>query len=478
MSTTDNNNMDVDMNTNIDASVEKNLRVHPLAIIGISDHYTRVSTGGSVLPRTAATVGLLFGQTESRSSSHSKAISTTIVIIDAEEVETSADPSTLTDVQMTHIKTKIELHQKVFPQHEVVGWYKITKGNVDSEGKQQGNGNNDVNCDDDVGVLPTPQDVRIHNGWMREFNPHPIFLLMDSSERKGYQRNEGNTEGEDARDQLERDEELPLALYEIMSNANANATGDGNGNIGDVFINLDFELETFGPERIAVEQVFRTKPKALNANENADADAAVGAASSSSDVTDKEEYSAVLDSKVQASSEDQISTTGAHACQPSEAELHLQSVIKSVDAMNARVAILLDFLYKTRDGTIAPNHELLRQVMSLIKQLPLVMGRNWTDCNLEGRSVVGADTGDAHVNVNVLDMTGGVDTGGEFQNQYGDMLVMSYLAVLAKTTKAVVGYSQKFRLMEDNEGGFDSGRRSYGHGRQGRGSRGDTRMDE
>ena len=39
-----------------------------LAIIGISDHHTRVVTGGSALPKTAPVVGLLFGYYSNESS--------------------------------------------------------------------------------------------------------------------------------------------------------------------------------------------------------------------------------------------------------------------------------------------------------------------------------------------------------------------------------------------------------------------------
>ena len=39
----------------------RSIKIHPLAIIGISDHHTRVVTGGSALPKEAPVVGLLFG---------------------------------------------------------------------------------------------------------------------------------------------------------------------------------------------------------------------------------------------------------------------------------------------------------------------------------------------------------------------------------------------------------------------------------
>ena len=39
----------------------RSIKIHPLGIIGISDHHTRVVTGGSALPPNAPVVGLLFG---------------------------------------------------------------------------------------------------------------------------------------------------------------------------------------------------------------------------------------------------------------------------------------------------------------------------------------------------------------------------------------------------------------------------------
>ena len=129
--------------------------------------------------------------------------------------------------------------------------------------------------------------------------------------------------------------------------------------------------------------------------------------------------------------------------------------------MNARVAILLDFLHKTKDGSIEPNHELLRQVMSLVKQLPLVMGR----------TILNDDGSGSNANANSNSTSG--DIGKEYENQHGDVLVMSYLAALAKTTKSVITYSEKFRLMEESVSS-DAVKRPYG--RHGHNPRGDANV--
>jgi len=502
---------------------ETTLKLHPLAIIGISDHYTRVSMGGSALPSTAATIGLLFGQTEDthivgsnsgnrdgsdgdcdgdgdghdRDPNGAASTRTAITIIDAEEVETSssadADECTLTDQQMAHIRTKIELHQKVFPQHQVVGWYRITSAaasvdrnagaNEDHDRKEgsAGDGSQDEEGEDDF-ILPTARDVQIHNGWMREFTTstssqsqsqaraiQPIFLLMDSSERPSYRNKKENTVGENAREKLDRDEELPIAIYEMMSGANADSSA---------FVNLDFGLETFGPERSAVEKVFRSKPKAIpqaqtqGSTASGGDDAGVAAtqmkkqdgSSPETNVPTTGTGATVPNASASASTPISASASASASTTESEAERHVQSVLQSVEAMNARVAILLDYLHKTQEGTIEPDHQLLRQVMSLVKQLPLVTGR----------SILNHDMGDDG-NDNDRSPEGNERREREYKDQHEDALVMSYLAALAKTTKAVVGYSEKFRLMEEStmvdswgRGGF--GRKGKGGGAGGSGS--------
>ena len=54
---------------------------------------------------------------------------------------------------------------------------------------------------------------------------------------------------------MEGAEELPLTVYETLD---APETAGGGG--GAVFVDADFELETYEPERIAVEKVFKTQP--------------------------------------------------------------------------------------------------------------------------------------------------------------------------------------------------------------------------
>jgi hypothetical protein len=111
--------------------------------------------------------------------------------------------------------------------------------------------------------------------------------------------------------------------------------------------------------------------------------------------------------------------------------------------MNARVAILLEFLYKVQSGDIPPNHGLLRQVGSLVRQLPLVMGRGTTTgCTNSTDTIMEGGTKMQH---GVL--------AGEFENEFEDALLMSFLATIAKTTKAVLVYSDKVQAAHNIGGG-------------------------
>ncbi len=57
------------------------IKIHPLAIIGISDHHTRVVMGGSALPRSSPVVGLLFGLSSSSSSGGEFSLSSYIILV-------------------------------------------------------------------------------------------------------------------------------------------------------------------------------------------------------------------------------------------------------------------------------------------------------------------------------------------------------------------------------------------------------------
>eukprot|EP00588_Corethron_pennatum_P011516 CAMPEP_0194272410 /NCGR_PEP_ID=MMETSP0169-20130528/5991_1 /TAXON_ID=218684 /ORGANISM="Corethron pennatum, Strain L29A3" /LENGTH=324 /DNA_ID=CAMNT_0039015069 /DNA_START=98 /DNA_END=1072 /DNA_ORIENTATION=- len=93
------------------------VKLHPLAIMTICDHYTRVSSGGSTLPRDSIVVGILFGTRDSLACADS--------IVDAVEIEFETGKGVSPTIVASSIKMKIELHAEVFPLQEAVGWYRV-----------------------------------------------------------------------------------------------------------------------------------------------------------------------------------------------------------------------------------------------------------------------------------------------------------------------------------------------------------------
>ena len=157
-----------------------------LAIVFMSDQYTRITTGGSPLPKTAPVVGLLFGLDDEK-----------LEIIDADEIATDLSEST---------HAQIALHQAVFTQHSVVGWYRVS---TESE--------------------PNADDLVIAQKLQQHFqNENFCFCFCQ-------------VDGKDA-------DSLPMTLYQI---------NDG------ILIALEdnWKLETSEAEKIAVETVIRQQPQ-------------------------------------------------------------------------------------------------------------------------------------------------------------------------------------------------------------------------
>ena len=409
-------NMDVDTTGAASAAAEqeKTIKCHPLALIAITDHQTRVITGGSALPPGAPVVGLLFGHQDGL----------TVSILDAIEMEHSFAAGEAAvefgggteEEQAQHkagLTTKIELHRKVFPTHEVVGWYKVTS-------TTGGDGD-----DDDDG--PTEQDLRTNNGKMKALNESPLFLLMnagtarhskdtkkpaaaDAGDAKGGGTADGDgSAGQTAREKLDRDEQLPVSIYESLVTKDQAA----------VFVNLEFELETFEPERIAVENVFKAQRQVVTTT--AAASAATPDSSKDSKMPSVEEAklnpAGALASLFKAKSALLAATgfggdTAPKQQQPppppSELDAHFHTMQSSIESMNDRISVLLDYLRGVESGTIPdPDYGLLRQVDALVRRLPLLQ------------------TGQSR------------GLPGEFESEYDNAVMLSYLAALTKTARAV-----------------------------------------
>jgi len=437
----------------------KSYIIHPLAIIGISDHQTRVITSSlkSTKPSPPRNMGLLFGYatTSSTNKSHQH-----ITIIDSEDIPLNETTNVTPEIHNS-LKSKIKLHQAVFPQHQVVGWYRVVCNT-------EGGGTTDSSS----GGEPTMQDMQVALGWLKEYNPTPIFLLMEDIDTGSKDSKVDATAPLTAtNDGVELEKELPLSLYEMMIPDGGEGTGSSP-----VFLNADFELETFDTERIAVEAVFQTKPPTgSGGSDNTDQkmDELEGSSKSGSSTSTSGAATAEKSTSSKKSKGGQSTKEGTNKNQiasvsippPSESELHVQSLHSSITSMNARISILLDFLKKTQSGDIPTDHYLLRQVAGLIDQLPLVMGRG-----IEGIATAAAAS--SMTANNVQGTTNAAATAAapkmqndslanEFENEYDDMLIMSFYASVTKTVQTILDYTNKFktlRVMGEKEGwGSSSG---------------------
>ncbi|KAL7489585.1 hypothetical protein ACHAW6_015245 [Cyclotella cf. meneghiniana] len=384
--------------------LEKQIKIHPLAIITISDHHTRIISGGSALPPSSPVIGLLFGHR------HDNVIS----VVDAEEIDPTAtsandDPSCAGGGSES-IRKKIELHRKVFSRHDAVGWYRVNK-----EGSPE----------------PTQDDLQRNQLEISQYCVDPLFVVLNaaSSEYTGEKKPAAD-------DQVFDDDQLPLMVYETLAVDSQDRGASSNA----VFVNVDFELETYEPERIAVEKVFKTAPsKSASVSSNVE---------STANSSKTEETRKVKKSKKE---ENALKVPEQMPARPSsELDAQLDSLQSSIRAMNTRMKVLLEFLRKVERGELPRDDALLRSVDGLLQQLPLVCAA-LEEGVMASHSSIGDHIGDYKRRPL-----------RELENDYNDTILLSYLAAVAKTAKTVHVYTEKYRgAFESNSSLRDiSGRRT------------------
>ena len=228
----------------------------------------------------------------------------------------------------------------------------------------------------------------------------------DAGDTKG-----DGTAGQTAREKLDRDEQLPVSIYESLITKDQAA----------VFVNLEFELETFEPERIAVENVFKAQRQVVTTTAAAASAAPDSNKDTSSKIPSVEEakknpagaLAALFKGKIASA----VAGDGGDAAPkqqqqppppPSELDAHFHTMQSSIESINDRISVLLDYLRGVESGTIPdPDYGLLRQVDALVRRLPLLQ---------TGRSR---------------------GLPGEFEAEYDNAVMLSYLAALTKTARAV-----------------------------------------
>ncbi len=165
---------------------------HQLAVVNMSDQYTRIRCGGSALPADAAVMGLLFGNG--------------CTVFDSHEIH-----------QTAAVTPHVELHQAVFPHHQVIGWYRV--------------------C---TTAEPTPEDLLLTQQLQSVYAPGQAFLFALLTVKE-------TANDKDAKETSQKEEttnERPLSLYQLSENA--------------LVAVEEWELVTNPAERVALEHSVRS----------------------------------------------------------------------------------------------------------------------------------------------------------------------------------------------------------------------------
>jgi COP9 signalosome complex subunit 6 len=188
-------------------------KLHPLVLINVSDHHTRVAAqldpGESSVERV---MGCLLGfQTGTRE----------VEICTSFEVATTRDAATdAPGLDASYLSDQIARYKQVFPKFDVVGWY-ATGAGVDRE-----------------------RDMPIHRS-LSHLNENPVFLLFDP-------RNTEKKTTPASSDVSERDS-LPVTLHEACW---VSDSSDGSST-REAFRDARFVVETVEAERVSVDHVSR-----------------------------------------------------------------------------------------------------------------------------------------------------------------------------------------------------------------------------
>ncbi|GKY95864.1 hypothetical protein MPSEU_000547000 [Mayamaea pseudoterrestris] len=179
----------------------------------MSDQYTRISLGGSPLARSDPVVGLLFGRLGNDNQY-------CLQINDADDIPTDASETA---------KTQVSLHQAVYPDLQVVGWYRVVNSNAE----------------------PTKTDLELTIKLQQHYQACQfVYCVLEAAaantdKKKAAAMNESVAPHEE---NTKDDDDLPFTLYQLCNNHVLQACEH-------------WHLDTADAERIAVERVMRDQPQ-------------------------------------------------------------------------------------------------------------------------------------------------------------------------------------------------------------------------
>lgn len=189
-------------------------KLHPLVILNISDHFTRMKANNN--GEASRVVGCLLGVQAGRTVEifNSFELQYSTAAQEGEEAMTDAGKGAAGPSQdaivlnRAFLQTKMDQYKKVFPMYDILGWYS-------------------------TGSELLPSNMLTHKELM-EINESPIYLLMDSS------INHAN-------------KDLPIRIYESELHVI-----EGNPSL--IFVSSNYTIETVEAERISVDHVAHIKP--------------------------------------------------------------------------------------------------------------------------------------------------------------------------------------------------------------------------
>ncbi|VEU39278.1 unnamed protein product [Pseudo-nitzschia multistriata] len=281
---------------------ETRIAVHPLAIVHMSDQYTRITSGGSPMDKTDPVVGLLFGLSEDQTTATTGNLNNSnvhegplIQVLDADDIP----------VEVSETSTmQVDLHKAVFPKHKVVGWYRAVASHSDDEE-----------------IEPTSEDLGITKLLKNHYTSSDLesfcfCLLKVQKENKGDCQEPGDDAAmktEDATtDTLNK--ELPINLYELQKfNNNTVLVGLSN-----------WQLDTSPAERIAVERVMKDQPL------------------------------------------DGLESESSQSPSQNPFILETKAIGHSLTSMNDRVEFLVAYLKDIQEGKTPVDHGILRQIQQIV----------------------------------------------------------------------------------------------------------------
>eukprot|EP00245_Coleochaete_scutata_P017813 TRINITY_DN8926_c0_g1_i1.p1 TRINITY_DN8926_c0_g1~~TRINITY_DN8926_c0_g1_i1.p1 ORF type:complete len:301 (+),score=47.20 TRINITY_DN8926_c0_g1_i1:213-1115(+) len=172
-------------------------KLHPLVIVNISDHFTRIKAQlvGGPAPRV---IGCVIGVQSGRN----------VEIFNSFELKFDAFPDGTIVVDRAFLTQKQEQYKKVFPKNDILGWYSTGSDIHDA-------------------------DMQIHKALM-DINESPIYLLLNP-----------------AINHAQKD--LPISIYESELHVIEGAPSL-------IFVKSMYTIETVEAERISVDHVAHIKP--------------------------------------------------------------------------------------------------------------------------------------------------------------------------------------------------------------------------